>query len=146
MSFKVLQWSKNRQGGAQCSLPSPGQIGWKNKEVKTFSTCNFWEIAAVEPFICISDGNLPSDWEIWENKIQLLPWCQRNDWNETKTSRIVIIEWWDQEIIYSLSNAVEDFESKIKFRRLFFWWRKNLCVLCFSKCSAIFMRNYRRLC
>ena len=35
---------------------------------------------------------------------------------------------------------------KIKHRRFFFWWRKNLCVLCFSKCSAIFIRNYRRLC
>ena len=37
-----------------------------------------------------------------------------------------------QEIIYSLSNAGEDFESKKKVRRLFFLMKKNLMCAVFS--------------
>ena len=43
-----------------------------------------------------------------------------------------------QEVIYSLSNAGEGFESKIKSRQFFYDEEKiQLGVLCFSKCSAI---------
>ena len=66
---------------------------------------------------------------------------------ETKQKTAVLLYLNDeigQEIISSLSNAGEDFESKIKSRRFFFDEEKT--YLCFSKSSAIFIRNYRRLC